>query len=72
MGDAPGGLGPIGVDEGRRGLGLGLALLRACIEELAGRGVGLMAIDWTDLAAFYGKMGFKIWKTYRMASKELS
>jgi GNAT superfamily N-acetyltransferase len=71
MGAAPGGLGPIGVDEAKRGLGLGLGLLRCCVEELAGRGVGVMVIDWTDLEAFYGKLGFGVWKKYRMASKEL-
>jgi GNAT superfamily N-acetyltransferase len=71
MGAEPGGLGPIGVDAGKRGLGLGLALLRCCVEELAGRGVGTMVIDWTDLEAFYGKLGFGVWKKYRMASKEL-
>jgi len=71
MGAAPGGLGPIGVDAGKRGLGLGLALLRCCVEELANRGVRTMVIDWTNLQAFYGKLGFQAWKKYRMASKEL-
>lgn len=71
MGKAPGGLGPIGVDAGKRGLGLGLALLRCCVEELARRGVHTMVIDWTTLDAFYGKMGFGVWKRYRTASKEL-
>ena len=72
MGSSPGALGPIGVDEGRRGLGLGLALLRLCLEELARRGVRTMVIDWTDLGAFYAKMGFKSWKRYRLCSKLLA
>jgi len=71
MGAAPGGLGPIGVDAGKRGLGLGLALLASCVQELARRGVHTMVIDWTTLEAFYGKMGFGVWKRYRTASKEL-
>lgn len=71
MGPAPGGLGPIGVDEGKRGLGLGLALLRLSMEELASRGVRTMVIDWTDLEAFYAKLGFSPWKAYLLASKEL-
>jgi len=70
MGSTPGGLGPIGVDRDRRGLGLGLAFLRAALEELAHRGVRTCVIDWTDLEAFYAKMGFAVWKRYRMASKE--
>jgi GNAT superfamily N-acetyltransferase len=68
---APGGLGPIGVDESRRGLGLGLGLLRASLEELAARGVRQTMIDWTDLADFYAKLGFRVWKRYRMWSSAL-
>jgi Predicted acetyltransferase len=71
MGDFPGGLGPIGVSKSVRGKGLGLALLRSCIEELAGRGVGNMVIDWTGLRDFYGKMGFRPWKAYRLCSKPI-
>lgn len=71
MGGHPGGLGPIGVDESRRGRGLGLALLRVSMEELAGRGVRTMVIDWTDLVDFYAKMGFSVWKSYRLRSKRL-
>jgi predicted N-acetyltransferase YhbS len=72
MGVSPGALGPIGVSESARGKGLGLALLRLCLEELAGRGVRAMVIDWTDLAGFYAKMGFGPWKAYQYCSKELS
>jgi len=39
MGASPGALGPIGVALSVRGKGLGLALLRLCVQELAGRGV---------------------------------
>ncbi len=65
---APGGLGPIGVAGSRRGLGLGIGLLRASLEVLAGRGIRKVMIDWTDLPEFYGKIGFRIWKRYRMWS----
>lgn len=71
MGSAPCGLGPIGVDESRRGLGLGLRLLYDSLVELRRRGGRGMMIDWTDLVDFYAKMGFRTWKSYRMASKEL-
>ncbi|MBL8965941.1 MAG: GNAT family N-acetyltransferase [Spirochaetaceae bacterium] len=72
MGDSPCGLGPIGVDAERRGLGLGLALLRASMAELARRGGRFMVIDWTDLGDFYGKFGFKPWREYRLYAKALS
>jgi GNAT superfamily N-acetyltransferase len=71
MGTSPGALGPIGVALSVRGKGLGLALLRLCVQELAGRGVRNMVIDWTDLGTFYAKMGFVPWKAYRYCSKEL-
>jgi ribosomal protein S18 acetylase RimI-like enzyme len=71
MGKAPGALGPIGIAESARGRGLGLALLRLCMEELAKRGVRAMVIDWTSLGAFYAKMGFAPWKAYRYRSKAL-
>jgi GNAT superfamily N-acetyltransferase len=71
MGTDPGGLGPIGVARAARGKGLGLALLRLCMEELAGRGVRMMVIDWTDLGTFYAKLGFAPWKAYRGREKAI-
>lgn len=64
MREAPGGLGPIGVDAAKRGSGVGLALLRYGVAELEARGVRTMAVDWTDLVDFYGKIGFRVWKRY--------
>jgi Predicted acetyltransferase len=72
LGPQAGALGPIGVSEPVRGKGLGLALLRLCLEELDRRGVRKMVIDWTSLGAFYAKMGFVPWKAYRMYSKRLA
>lgn len=71
MGEAPGGLGPIGVEESLRGKGLGLFLLAAGLSELKSRGCRFTVIDWTDLLDFYAKFGFGIWKSYRMYSKHL-
>jgi GNAT superfamily N-acetyltransferase len=71
MGESPGALGPIGVSASVRGKGLGLALLRLCLQELAGRGVRTTVIDWTDLGEFYAKMGFVPWKAYRYCKKKL-
>ena len=72
MGRKPGGLGPIGVDAAKRGAGLGLGLLSASVLELRSRGVEIMAIDWTDLIDFYGKIGFKVWKRYEPMSAPLA
>jgi len=71
MGDRPCGLGPIGVDESRRGAGLGLRLLYDSMAQLAARGCRTMVIDWTDLVGFYAKMGFAVWKSYRLMTKPL-
>ncbi|MDP3176801.1 MAG: GNAT family N-acetyltransferase [Spirochaetaceae bacterium] len=71
MGDKPCGLGPIGVDESRRGAGLGMRLLYDSMVRLAAKGCRTMVIDWTDLVGFYAKMGFAIWKSYRLMTKQL-
>jgi len=71
MGRNPGGLGPIGVDAGVRGEGLGLALLKYSLAVLQKRGVATVMIDWTDLTDFYAKLGFSIWKSYRLLTKTL-
>lgn len=72
MGTNPGGLGPIGVDSSRRGAGLGLGLLSYSVLALRNRGIGTMAIDWTDLVDFYGKIGFKVWKRYEPMAASLA
>ena len=66
-----GGLGPIGVGQAGRGLGLGLALLDAGLSILAERGTRGCVIDWTTLLDFYAKVGFKPWRAYHQASKPL-
>jgi GNAT superfamily N-acetyltransferase len=64
LGPKYGGLGPIGVDKDLRKIGLGLALLSYAIQCVKDRGATRMAIDWTELVEFYGKVGFKPWKQY--------
>ncbi|MCW5933254.1 MAG: GNAT family N-acetyltransferase [Fimbriimonadia bacterium] len=71
MGENWGGLGPIGVAEEVRKLGLGFALLCYAVDHLRQRGVNPMGIDWTGLVEFYGKIGFQVWRTYRYASRAL-
>ena len=64
LGPKYGGLGPIGVDKDMRSIGLGLALLSYAVQTVKDRGATCMAIDWTDLVDFYGKIGFRPWKRY--------
>lgn len=71
MGDAYGGLGPIGVAQSVRKQGLGFALLCYAVQHLKDLGVRPMAIDWTDLVDFYGKIGFTPWRTYWHANMSL-
>lgn len=71
LGEAYGGLGPIGVAGSTRGKGLGLALLCKGVEYVKSQGATRMAIDWTDLVDFYGKIGFRVWKRYHPASRSL-
>lgn len=61
----PGGLGPIGVSEKVRGMGLGMALLGYGVERLKDLGAEEIVIDWTTLADFYGKLGFGAWRGYK-------
>jgi GNAT superfamily N-acetyltransferase len=66
-----GGLGPIGMSREVRGRGLGLALCARAVEELKERGVVNIAIDWTTLLDFYGKLGFGVWKRYLQGERAL-
>jgi len=72
LGYAYGGLGPIGVAQNVRKQGLGLALLCYAVQHLKNLGVRQMAIDWTDLVDFYGKIGFTPWRTYHHAKLTLT
>lgn len=72
LGEQYGGLGPMGVSENIRKYGLGLAVLATAVKELQERGVRGMAIDWTGLVGFYGRIGFQPWKRYYMGRREQS
>jgi predicted N-acetyltransferase YhbS len=64
LGERFGSMGPLGIAESLRGRGLGLALVAAGMAALKERGVEESAIDWTELVDFYGKLGFRVWKSY--------
>lgn len=69
LGEKYGGLGPVGLGKAQRKRGLGLALTALAVENLKNRGVQTMAIDWTNLVAFYEQLGFEVWKKYWQAEK---
>ncbi len=64
-----GGIGPIGLAPGFRGRGLGLALLGRSVWHLAQLGVEEVVVDWTTLLDFYGRLGFSVWRHYRLGEK---
>jgi GNAT superfamily N-acetyltransferase len=66
-----GGLGPMGLAPDCRRQGLGLALLDGAVRHLAALGMEDMVIDWTNLLAFYGRLGFSPWRHYRHGHKVL-
>lgn len=69
LGEKYGGLGPVGLAKDHRKRGLGLALTALAVEDLKQRGVLRMAIDWTNLIAFYEQLGFQVWKEYWQGEK---
>jgi len=66
-----GGLGPMGLARVLRGRGLGLALVDRAVRRLADLGIEEVVVDWTDLLAFYGRLGFLPWRQYRHGEKPL-
>jgi predicted N-acetyltransferase YhbS len=64
-------LGPIGVAAGLRGAGLGDALLGEALLGLRSRGARTCVVDWTVLEAFYGRHGFRRFRTYVSAVARL-
>lgn len=65
------GMGPLGVAPSVRGGGLGLAFVRAAAAHARERGAEELIIDWTDLEAFYGRLGARVLRTYQAAEGAL-
>ncbi|WP_246067130.1 GNAT family N-acetyltransferase [Paenibacillus koleovorans] len=66
-----GGVGPLGIDEQFRGYRYGLSIVQAAIHFLRERGIRHIAIDTTPYVDFYGKLGYRTWKTYWRVNKQL-
>lgn len=71
LGEEVGDFGAVGVSEKNRGKGIGLALSARCSELLKERGVRNCFIGWTWLVDWYGKLGYRVWRTYKMSTMEL-
>jgi beta-N-acetylhexosaminidase len=71
LGDNSGGIAVLGVAEDVRGNGLGLTLAAHVTELLHARGVALSYVGYTWLKDWYGLLGYRVWREYRMSWKAL-
>lgn len=71
LGDRVGALGALGVSESARGQGIGLALAAKGSEILKDSEVEVCFLGWTRLIDWYGKLGYKVWREYQMATKNI-
>lgn len=58
-GDKTGQISAVGVDEGARGKGVGLALMVRALENLRERGCEGVFVDMTEIRGFYEQLGFE-------------
>lgn len=72
LGEKWGALGPIGVADEYRGVGLGHGTLGSALEHLKGLGTRKCIIDWTTLEDFYGRHGFQISRRYKSSNLHLA
>ncbi|KAI9734309.1 MAG: hypothetical protein M1834_002413 [Cirrosporium novae-zelandiae] len=54
----------VGVDEGYRNKGIGLAMLVRTLEDMKRRGVEMVFVDWVTMRGYYEKVGFETWRGY--------
>lgn len=71
IGKSCGALGPIGVAKSARGKGLGNRILYDSLSKLKTLGAKNTNIDWTDLVDFYSQFGFKPWRSFYSAVKNI-
>jgi predicted N-acetyltransferase YhbS len=65
--------GPLGTDPSERGNGIGQALLRACLDDMAVAGIGVAQISWIGPADFYARaVGARIGRTFAVCAKPLN
>lgn len=66
-----GGFGALGVSKEARGQGIGLAMSVKATSILKDRGFTHSFLGWTYLIDWYGKIGYKVWRTYSVGQKKL-
>lgn len=66
------GIGPLGVEESHRKLGLGKDIISYALNLLKKTKTTDIMIDWTGLLEFYQKFGFEVWKNYIYTEKDLN
>jgi len=71
LGEATGSINAVGVAEHGRGLGIGTFLVASACAALHNRGVDMCHIGWTSLLGFYGRLGFRPWRRYELASRRV-
>jgi beta-N-acetylhexosaminidase len=64
-------IGCLGVAEPARERGVGLSIADQATELLKNRGFNLSYLGWTWLVDWYGKLGYKVWREYKMSWKDL-
>jgi GNAT superfamily N-acetyltransferase len=67
-----GGIGPLGIDENFRGHQYGISIVQAAIHYLMQRGIRRIVIDTTPFVDFYGKLNYRIWKSYSRYNKVIN
>lgn len=71
LGRDTGTVGGVGVDPAARGLGIGLALAAHATGALKARGAARSLAGWTWLVDWYGRLGYRPWREYRMSWRPL-
>lgn len=71
VGPGTGGIGAVGVAASMRELGVGTALVSRACDVPRAAGATRCHAGWTDLLTFYGRLGFRPWREYDMASRTL-
>jgi ribosomal protein S18 acetylase RimI-like enzyme len=65
--------GPLGTDPADRGRGVGRALLRACLDDMAAAGLAVAQVSWVGPADFYAKaVDARIGRTFAVFTKALA
>jgi ribosomal protein S18 acetylase RimI-like enzyme len=67
LGDHAAEIGCVGVAAHRNGEGIGTALMAIATEHVRNAGARMAFLSWTVRFSFYERLGYRIWRDYRMA-----